>query len=61
VRQFLGILLGMLGAVLLWQGIAAFLGVAIFFNGMQAGFSLLAFGVTLIVFGVLIRPKRNDY
>lgn len=47
--------------VLLWQGVAAFMGVAIFFNGMQAGFSLLAFGVTLIVFGVLVRSKKDDY
>lgn len=59
MRQFLGILLGMLGAVLLWQGIAALLGVAIFFNGVQAAFSMFAFGISLIVCGVLVRPRNN--
>ena len=61
MRQFLGITLGMIGALVLWQSIAAFYGAAIVINGLHAGLSLLGFSITLFIAGsVVVKPKKDE-
>lgn len=61
MRKLLGVVLGMLSALVIWQAIMAFLGAAIFINGVYAGYSLLAFGITTFgIGGVLVQPKKEE-
>lgn len=51
----------MIGALVLWQSIAAFYGAAIFINGLHAGLSLLAFSITIFIAGsVVVKPKKDE-
>lgn len=60
MRQFVAVVLGMLGALVGWQAVMAFLGLGIFVSGFYAGCSLAAFSATLFIFGsLLIKPKEN--
>jgi hypothetical protein len=61
MRKLLGVMLGMLSALVIWQAIMAFFGTALIINGIYAGCSLLAFGVTMFgTGGVLVQPRRED-
>lgn len=60
MRKLLGVLLGMLSALVIWQAIMAFFGAALFFNGLYAGCSMLGFGVAVFVLGgMLVQPEKD--
>ena len=51
----------MLGMIVLVQSGLAFFDVSQVVNGLQAGLSLLTFGIALFITGVLlVRPKDGD-
>lgn len=61
MRKTFGIILGMLGMIVLAQSGLAFFNVSQVVNGLQAGISLLAFGITLFIIGALmVKPKGDD-
>lgn len=52
----------MFGALATWQAIMAFLGLGLFFSGIQAGASLLAFAAALfIVGGAMVFPRKDEH
>jgi len=61
MRKLLGVTLGMLSALVIWQAVMAFVGTAFIVNGAYAGFSLLAFGITTFgIGGILVKPKKDE-
>lgn len=61
MRKLFGMVSGMLSALVLWQAVMAFLGTGLVVSGLYAGFSLLAFSVSLFIGGaMLVKPKEKD-
>lgn len=50
-------LLGMIGGLMFLQSGEAFYGVNDFFNGIGAGFSMMAFAVALVIAAIIVIPK----
>lgn len=50
-------LLGMAGGFMFLQSGEAFYGISIFFNGVGAGFSMMAFAVALVIAAIMVIPK----
>ncbi len=58
MRKLFSRLLCIVGALAGWQSIMAFLGMGLFFSGVQAGLSLAAFALALFIIGIaMIIPK----
>lgn len=58
MKKIIAALLGMIGALVGWQAVMAFLGLGLIFNGIQAGLSLIAFAVAFFIVGIdLVIPR----
>lgn len=61
LKQILGVVLGMLAAVVFWQAVMAFIGLSFIATGLQAGLSLLIFSVAIFIAGgIVIKPKKDN-
>ncbi len=49
--------LGMAGGLIFLQSGEAFYNVSDFFNGVEAGLSMMAFAVALVIVAIIIIPK----
>lgn len=62
MRNLLGVLLGMLSALVMWQAIMTLLGTGLLFSGIYAGVSLAAFAIALFwLGGILVQPKEENH
>jgi len=58
VKKIFARLICIVGALAGWQSIMAFLGMGLFFSGLQAGLSLAAFSLALFIVGIaMIIPE----
>jgi hypothetical protein len=57
LRKFAAMLLGMAAGLMFLQAGEAFYNVNELYNGMPAGFSMMAFAVALVVAAIIVIPK----
>lgn len=61
MKKIFSRLIAILGALVGWQAIMAFLGLGLFFSGMQAGLSLTALACALFIIAIgLVMPFREE-